>query len=129
MRKEDLMHQAKGYFLPLILGNTPEARRLARRLFKKFGIRPFILDEEHSWKSFFSLSYYLSPLCRTESTRLLLEQLEDIARQYPGTLPILVPTTAKYREAINGHREAMERIFVIKEPSALLSEAPFSRIK
>ena len=128
MKRNCLERQAECYFLPLFLGNTAEARRLATAVYKKFRIRSFILDEKSSWRGLFCTSYHFVPLTRTDSTRLLCEQLTDLSRQYPSALPILVPTE-DYKEAIGQHIDTLQTYFVIKEPSALLDSSPLVNIK
>ena len=129
MKRDGLAQHAKSYFLPLILGNTPEARRLSAKLFRTFGIKSFLLDKKGSWRNLLSASHYFIALTPSDCSRLICEQLTDCAKQHPATLPILVPMTDEYRAALKENCEELERCFIIREPATLLTEPPLGKLR
>ncbi len=129
MDKQNLERQAKNYFLPFILGNNRGARALAAKVFRAHHIVSFILEDRRSVRSLFNLSYYFVPLTPTDSSRLLCEQLISYAKQNPFTLPLLVPMTPYYKDAVEQNRELLERYFIIRGSDSLLSSTPLTTIR
>lgn len=128
MEQKSIKQQAKNYFLPFILGNCNDSRRLASRVFRQCGITSFVLDFKRSPINIFGFSYYFVELTATKSDRLLCEQLIDLAHQNPSVLPILVPASASYQRTIEENRELLERYFIISEPQRLLIDSPLASI-
>lgn len=121
-----LRENARIYYLPFVLGRGSDALGVCARIFFRSGVVPFICDTRPS------LAAALCPFCKsitlssTDSPRLLAEQLTDIARQDPYTLPILVPIDKKYRGAVRSQHSTLERSFVISDADSLFASSPFA---
>lgn len=127
MDKSFIKDEARYYFVPLLLGNTQDSRRLARRIFKKYKIKSFILDEKKSFSDCFSLSHFFVSLYDTEA-ELTSIQLFNIANELSSYAPILIPCSEKYKEFVATHREALELDFIISSEKLLFTESPLKTI-
>lgn len=128
MEQKSIKQQAKSYFLPLILGNSKNSRKLASKVFRQCGITSFLLDFKRSPINIFGFSYYFVELTATKNDRLLCEQLIDLARQNPSALPILVPASVDYQRAIEENRDLLERYFIISKPERLFIDSPLATV-
>lgn len=117
--------EARLYFIPFILGSNRSSHSLAVKIFRKYGIFSCVLDKKRSFfDPFDPTSRYIRLF--GESSELLCEQLIDLAGEEPYTLPLLIPTTAEYTQAIGEQRARLEGHFVICEPEKLFKSSPMS---
>lgn len=127
MSAKDIREDASRYFLPLFLGSNYESHKMAVKIFRKYKVSSFVVDKKRSTWDF------LDPFCKfvglcPMSTLLICEQLIDIAKQNPYTLPIMIPCSDEYRELVDEHRELLEPIFVLLDKDTLFSNSPLTVI-
>lgn len=123
---------ARSYFLPFILGNVKQAHSLSQRIFNKYGIISLICDSRRHALDLLDFSSKSLRICRTDSPRLLCEQLIALSEQSPYTLPIVIPVSEEYKRMIECEREvreAIEKRFIISSVEGLFSTSPLARIK
>lgn len=120
---------ARSYFLPFILGNTKQAHGLSMRIFNKYGIVSLICDSRRHALDFLDFSSKSLRICRTDSPRLLCEQLIALAEQSSYTLPIVIPVGEEYARMIEREREMIEKRFIISSAEELFTRSPLASIK
>lgn len=126
MSESTFKDEARLYYVPYILGNTPEAHKLSRRIYRKFGIISVICDSRRSVFDLFDLSSRTVVLSSTDSPRLIAEQLLSLASQTRYTLPLIISVSHEFEQAIAYEREILERSFVICEVDTLFDTSPLA---
>ncbi len=127
MSDNTLKNEARNYFVPYLLGNSKKAHGLSLRIYKKFGIVSVICDSRRSFWDILDPTSMTAVLVSTDSSRLVAEQLISLTDETYGALPLLIPISNEYANAISCERETLERRFIICEPDELFS--PSSPIK
>lgn len=128
MSDRQARENARAYFIPYILGNTARSHRIATKIFFKYGIVSLVCDEERSpLGALDPFSRYIR-LTSTKEPSITAEQLISLCEQQPCTLPIIIPTTKKYEEAVEQERETLEHKFVIADATSLFSASPLADI-
>ena len=128
MPKESFKKDACLYFIPVFLGSNRLSRRLSARVLRKFGIVSYILDRKRTLKDVLSISSRFVKTELGDEPPLLCEQLIAFASAEPSCLPILIPTTPKYKKAVELQRELLEGYFVISSSEELLICSPLANI-
>ncbi|MBE6592562.1 MAG: hypothetical protein E7642_01045 [Ruminococcaceae bacterium] len=128
MGERTLKDEARLYYVPYILGNTPEAHRLSRSIYHKFGIISVICDSRRSFFDVFDLTSRTVTLSSTDSSRLIAEQLVSLAAQTRYTLPLIIPASDELRKVVSDERGTLERSFVICEADTLFNSSPLADI-
>ena len=128
MKKESIKRDAALYFLPFILGSSPSSRKMARRVLRKYGIVPLVLDEKPTLCDLLALSFRFLPCLSKDEPRLMCEQLVALAEQEPAALPILIPASPEYERAVTENRALLEKHFVISSPEELFARSPLADI-
>ena len=128
MKRESIKKDAALYFLPFILGSNPSSRKMARKILRKYGILPLVLDEKRTLADLLTLSYRFLPCLSRDEPRLTCEQLVALAEQEPSALPILIPASPEYGSAVNANGELLEKHFVISSPKELFICSPLADI-
>ena len=124
----EIKDEAKLYFLPFLLGSNAEARRLARKIYRKHKIVCYILGTKRSAANIISRSSRFLKLTAPQNKELTAKELVYLARQSKYTLSILIPCSSYYEELVNCKREMLEASFVILSVSDALSDSPLSVI-
>lgn len=128
MSDRQARENAREYFVPYILGNTPTSHRIAARIFCKYGIVSLICDEKSSPLC------ALDPTCRylhlspSDEPRIIAEQLLSLCEQQQYVLPIIIPVVPKYHKAVEAERDTLEHKFVIADKDTLFSSSPLADI-
>lgn len=129
MKDRQARENARRYFAPYILGNSPLSRRLALRIYMKYGIIPALCDQRRS------LLGALNPFCRyvrlsqADEPCVIADQLRSLCEQAPYTLPIIIPVTEKYKAAVSAQKTSLERYFVLSDCQSLFSASPLADIR
>lgn len=124
----EIKDEAKLYFLPFLLGSNAEARRLARKIYRKHKIVCYILGTKRSAANIISRSSRFLKLTAPHNKELTAKELIYLARQSKYTLPLLIPCSSEYCSLISEKREMLEASFVISSVSDALSSSPLSVI-
>ncbi len=104
-------------FQPVLLGDTPLSRRLARELYKKHRLISYVCDKRCS------LLTRLLPCCRfwrisgTEFSELAAKQLCRLAFVDAFCVYIAIPCSAEYETLIKENNTVLDAAFVIRHPS------------
>jgi hypothetical protein len=128
MKKESTKRDAALYFLPFILGSSHPSRRMARRIHRRYGIISLILDEKPRLPDLLGLSFRFLPCLSKDEPRLMCEQLIALAEQEPAALPILIPASPQYEQAVKYNKALLEKHFVISSPRELFVHSPLADI-
>ena len=128
MSNKELREDAKGYFVPVILGSNSHAHKLSAKIFYKFGIQPLVVDKKRSFSRFFDPYCYFVKLVPSDDDIIISEQLGDIVRQMPQTQAILIPCSEKYKRFVNEHLLNLEQVFIISQPENVFSGSPLAKI-
>ena len=129
MDPKSIREDAKLYFLPVILGGGSSARRIASRIYRKYGSVSYILSDKSSPADVFSLTYRHISLPKGAHSELVAEVLISLCGQNPNTLPILIPTSAEYADLCEDMRDLLEAYFVFSDPVSILTDSPLTRTR
>ena len=127
MSDKALKNEARNYFVPYLLGNCKRSHGLSLRIYKKFGIISVVCDSRRSFWDILDPTSMTAVLAPTDSARLIAEQLLSLTDETFGTLPLLIPMSDEYADAVLRERETLEKRFIICKPDELFS--PSSPIK
>lgn len=128
MKNRGVRVDAQTYFLPFILGNSREAHRLSVKIFRKYGIISLVCSPERSLLDFFDFTCRFVGILSTESDRLLCEQLIDLSKQNPFTLPILVPVDGRYKKSVCDNAGMLEKTFILSSAEKLFTDSPLATL-
>ena len=120
--------EARLYFVPYILGNSRASHKLSSKIYRRFGIVSFICDDRRSLLDLFDISSRSVMLTRTDSTRLICEQLVWLASQGSYTLPILISNDPRYNEIMQRENETLEAHFVISKKEDVFLTSPLASL-
>ena len=127
MSNKSVRDEARLYFIPFLLGSNKRSHALSGKIFRKYGIVSFILDEKRSFSDFFDISSSFFPISSGESS-LLCEQLVALADREPYTLPLLIPTSPQYERAVSEQTELLQKHFVLCDAERVFTDSPMANI-
>ena len=128
INKTRIREEARSYFIPFLLGDNEVSHKLSRRIYKKYGIVCFIIDDRMTPADFWDFSSRFLRMPKVKSNELFALRLIDLAEQSEFTLPLLIPCSKEYSNAVELSREALEPIFVICDPEDALTSSPLNVI-
>ena len=120
--------EAQIYFQPFLLGNNKDSRRLSRKIFKKYGITSYVLDEKRSIANLSLFSHRFIKLLPTNEPSILALQLLELLAQTENVLPILVPCSKEYENFIERCKTVLETDFVLSTPNEVFTSSPLKII-
>lgn len=118
-----MKEQLNRVMVPVLLGDGAQAKSIARRLYRRFGVI------SHIYCARPSLFTYLLSYVRVVRTpdylqgELLLEDLCTFAREYPDLLFCLIPCTDAHKAFCLAHAASLEPYYVILQPEQLQQDA------
>ena len=127
MDPKSIREDARLYFLPVILGGGAASRRIASRIFLRYGSVSYILSDKRSLWSLLDLSCRHISLPRNAHPAFVAEVLISLCQQNPSTLPILVPTSAEYSALCENMHGLLEPYFVFSDTASVLTDSPLTR--
>lgn len=128
MNKSFIKEEARLYFIPFLLGDNQASHRLSRKIFKKYGISSFILDDKRTFADIWDFSCRFIKLSSSQDFPLTLLQLVDIAREFPFSLPILIPCSDEYESFAKLYKTELESVFVLSSQEFALTDSPLKII-
>lgn len=128
MKDRQARESARRYFVPFILGNSTLSHRIALRIYLKYGIIPIICDQRRSFIGALSPIYRYLRLSQADEPCVIAQQLISLSEQQPYTLPIIIPVTEKYSDAVEAEKSTLEQSFVIADLPSLFSSSPLANI-
>ncbi len=123
----DVNETLKDGILPVLLDNTPEAHRLAGRLFRRFGVVSLICGRSRL-RDLFDLSSQTLRLPQTDCDRLRVEELIAFVEKSEGMLPILVPCSDRARDTVTRYAAVLESRFILSDTDAIFSAPPLTAL-
>lgn len=115
------------HLLPILLGSSPCAHRLAWRIFLQCGMISYLCDSRRHLSDTLHPTCRFFPIRRTDMQDLTVYSLQHLAAD-SELLPILIPCTEEYERYLNEHTERLESRFLIRTPQELLETPPLSRL-
>ena len=118
---------------PMLLGNNKCSRRLARRLFWRFGVRSCIFDTKSSRELDFMISASFSPLPDIYDDEFTILCFEKFASEMDDMTFMIVPCSQDFEELIQRNSPRLEKRFIIRTPSdidraiRLRSKTPYAK--
>lgn len=128
MDKIRLREEARLYFVPFLLGNNSASHKLAKKIYRKYKIVCFILDNKKRVTDILDFSSRSLILPYTKKDSLTVTQLIYFAEQTEYTLPLLIPCTEEYSKLVEKNREILESSFVLSNESLILTDSPLNVI-
>ena len=120
--------------LPMLLGDTKDARRLARRMLWFFSLRAYIFDRRRSRELQLMLAARFSPLPMVEDDDFLILTLERFAAEHDDMTCLLVSCSEESASFIARNRGALEKRFLIRSSGEMLEafrkgiDSPYAKI-
>lgn len=118
---------------PMLLGNNKCSRRLARRLFWRFGVRSCIFDVKGSRELDLMISASFSPLPATYDDEFMILCFEKFALEMDDLTFMIVPCTRDAEDLLQRNSHRLEKRFIIRTPSdidraiRLRSKTPYAK--
>lgn len=128
MDKAEIREEARLYFVPFFLGDNSVSHKLSNKIHKKYKIISYILDTQKSIINLLDFTSIFWLLHHTQDDEIILTQLNYLSKQFPYTLPILIPCTKEYAELIERNKELLESYFIISNPDDIMCSSPLSII-
>ena len=128
MDKSLIREEARMYFVPILLGDNQESHRISRKIFKKYGISSFVLDNKRIFADLWDFSCRFVKLSSSDGFPIIFTQLVDITREIPSALPILIPCSSKYESFTKLYRNELEAFFVISDKELIFTASPLKII-
>ena len=116
---KDLLRQG---VVPIILGNDRDAHRLSARLYRTFGIPSILCGTRRTVWDFFDPTSAFRRISPTASSRLVAEELMDLAADCEDCFLLLIPLREPQRALIREQETLLETKFVFRTPEALWDE-------
>lgn len=120
--------------MPMLLGNTKDARRLARRLLWYFSLRSYVFDRCPSWELRLMLAARFSLLPDVDGDEFLILTLERFAAEHDDMTFLLVSCSPEANNFLKRNRFALEDKFLIRSSSEMLkafregADSPYASI-
>lgn len=128
MNNAQLRDEAKFYFVPVLLGCNSTSRKLSRKIFRRYGILSYVLDEKRSLPDLLNISGKFLKLPPNEADEITVKRLKGIAESTQYTLPILIPCNEKYRLFAQRCKSTLELFFVLSDEQLALTDSPLKII-
>lgn len=123
---KDLLRQG---IVPILLGNHRVAHRLSARLYRTYGIPSVLCGSRRTVWDFLNPASAFRRLSREGASRLVAEQLADLAAEYEDCFLLLIPLCEEDRALIRSHAELLESRFICREPADLWNEPMLEGIR
>jgi len=108
-------------YQPVLIGNTKEARQLAKKLFKRFGIVSYICDKSAGISTLFCLGAEFWSVSGHADSDLLCDELLYLASFDPFCIYIAVPCDETYEKSVLEQWTRLETSYIMKKPCDLVS--------
>ena len=128
MDKLSIQKEARTYFVPFLLGNNSVSHKLSKKIYRKYKITCFILDNKKHASDILDFSSRTLTLPYVKNNSITIEQLIYLAKQTPYTLPLLIPCNQKYGKLIETNREILESTFVLVNKDSIFTDSPLNVI-
>ena len=116
--------------VPVVLDNHREGHRLAARLYRTFGLPSLVCGARRSFWDLLDPFSAFRPLSLGEkNSRLLSEQLTDLAAEYEDCFLLLIPLHREDRDTIRESGELLESRFVCRAPEELWNDPMLDGIR
>ena len=113
-------------FLPIFLGNTRSARRLARELYKKYGVVAYICDKRAPLFSELILEYTFFRVSGAALGELLSDELLYLTSLDPACVYTAMAFTDEYAHFLDEYADKLEGSMIIQDRVNIYSKFPFT---
>ena len=96
--------------VPVIIGNSSRAHKLAFRLYMKYGVCPVLCGAR---RSFFDLFDPFTDYLKASDGDLLLRTLKDYSEKMNDYILILLPADKKDRQLLESRASELESFYII----------------
>ncbi len=109
---------------PILLGDSKSTRRLARSIYKKYGVISYICDSKRTTSSLFSQSFAFWKVSGADFPELLCEELIRLASFDEECIYIVIPTDECYRAITEKHLDKLCAFFLLNTPEDPFRDIP-----
>ena len=109
----------------MLLGNTRQSRRLARKLYKEHGVVSYIADRKRPPFCNLHFSYTFFHVADAALADMLADELLYLFSSEPACVYATAPMTEEYSRFLNEYGDRLEAACIIREPDTLFSHIPF----
>lgn len=106
--------------LPMLLGNTKDARRVARRLLWYFSLRSYVFDRHASWELRLMPAARFFPIPDVGGDEFLVLTLERFAAEHDDMTFLLVACSPESEKFIKRNRSTLEDRFLLRFSNDML---------
>ena len=107
-------------YQPVLIGNTRDARRLARKVFRRFGTVCYLCDKRPSLSSLFGRAICCQGLSGSEFPDLLADELLYLASFDPFCVYIAGPCREEYKKALRAAEDKLSGAYIFKRQDELI---------
>ena len=122
----DLLRQG---IVPVVLGNDWTAHRLSAKLYRTFGIPSILCGEKRTVLDFLDPTCAYRHVSFSSSSRLIAEELMDIASEYEDCFLLLIPSRQIERDFIWEQISLLETGFICRMPEDLWDDPMLREIR
>jgi len=123
VEKWDILRE---HLLPVLLGDTLFAHRLACKIYLRCGVISYVCDIKKTLADALNPFSRFFPVCHADMGDLLQDSLLYLASEQ-DFLPLLIPCTEQYRAYVEQHREELECRFLLRDPHSLFTSEPLCK--
>ena len=123
---KDLLRQG---IVPIVLGNNWEAHRLSARRYRTFGIPSILCGARRTAWDVFDPTCAFRRISLAASSRLIAEELMDLAVEYEDCFLLLIPMREAEQSMVREQASLLEAAFVCRSPETLWDDPLLGRIK
>ena len=115
--------------VPIVLGNDRMAHRLSFRLYRTFGLPSILCACRRTVWDVLDPTSAFRRVSGERVSRLMAEQLLDLAAEYEDCLLLLIPTSEEDQRLLEMYGERLEAHFVCRMPDALWNEPMLNALR
>lgn len=123
---KDLLRQG---IVPVVLGNDWAAHRLSARLYRTFGLPSILCGTRRSFWDFFDPATAFRRISLTASSRLVAEELMDLAAECEDCFLLLIPMGETERCLVREQASLLETGFVCRTPEILWEDPMLHKLR
>ena len=108
----------------VLLGNCRSSRRLAREIYRRYGIRSYICDTRRTFGSFFALSYAFWSVPDLSFGDIVCEELRHLSSFDPSCIYVAVACSEEFAAFIDHSDDLIDDVYIIASPEDVFGKFP-----